>query len=359
MAVVLCPAGPLERFVDEVCRAVGADAEVAREVAHHLVGANLAGHDSHGVLRLPWYVEQAGRGQLVPGARPRVVRETSTTALIDAGLSFGHYSTLYALQWAMGRAQLQGLAAASVRQTTHIGRLGEYSERATERGLISIVMVGSAGEGGGIVVPFGGRERFLGTNPWSIGIPAAERPPMIFDAATSTIAEGKLRVARAKGAPVPPGFIVDREGQPSTDPLDFYNGGALLPLGGLTSGHKGYALALAAALLGGLGLTADGGQEADQGGGSINGVFLVVLDPGAFGDGERYRTMVAGTLDAAERVPPAEGAAEVLVPGEPERRSRAQRDREGIPLAPSTWQELVQVAERFGLTPPEHREAEG
>src|SRR3712207_798928 len=106
MAVVLCPTRPLERFTEQVCRALGTDEEVAREVAHHLVGANLAGHDSHGVLRLPWYVEQVDRGQLVPTARPRLVRETMTTALVDAGRSFGHFSTRFALDWAMGRAQL-------------------------------------------------------------------------------------------------------------------------------------------------------------------------------------------------------------------------------------------------------------
>ncbi|MDP9370903.1 MAG: Ldh family oxidoreductase [Chloroflexota bacterium] len=359
MPNLLCPAVPLEGFVDRVCRAIGAPEDVAAEVAHHLVRANLSGHDSHGVLRLPWYVQQANDGQLLPDARPRILREGPATALFDAGRGFGHYSTIVALEWAMARAREGGLAAAAIRGSTHIGRLGEYPERAAAQGLIGIVTYGSAGAGTGLVVPFGGRERFLGTNPWAIGAPAGDRPPMIFDAATSTIAEGKVRVAQSRGVTLPQDSIVDRDGRPSTDPADLYDGGAMLPLGGRTAGHKGYGLAMASALIGGLAMidesAADTPAERHDARGRMSGVFVLAIDPGAFGDGGRYADRVGETLAAAKEVPPAPGVEGVLVPGEPEQRSRAGRERDGIPIPEPIWAELTQISERFDVPLPEHR----
>lgn len=352
---------PLRQFVARILRAMGADEEVAAEVARHLVRANLSGHDSHGVLRIPQYVAQADGGELVPSARPTILGETATTAVVDAHRGFGHYSTAFALDWAMGRAREHGLAAAAVRHSAHIGRLGEYTERAAGRGLIAIVTVGMAGPGVGGMVLHGARGRFFGANPWSIGIPARGRPPMVFDGSTSTVAEGKVRFARAKGAHLLPGCIVDREGNPSTNPEDFYAGGALLPLGGEAAGHKGYGLALASALVGGLAMIDDAEptlagasatQAADDSRGRIAGVFLIVVDPAWFGDADHYQAMVGETLAAAKRMPPGAGVAEVLVPGEPEVRTRERRGQEGIALPDATWQDLVDVAGRFGVPAP-------
>ena len=365
------PADALERFAAQACRALGADPDVAAEVAGHLVRANLAGHDSHGMLRLPQYVAQADRGALRPGARPEFVREAASIALVDAGWGFGHFSTAFALDWALEAARRHGIAAAAIRRSNHIGRLGEYAERAARRGLIALVTVGSAGPTGGVVLPHGGRERFLGTNPWAIGVPAAGRGPMIFDAATSVIAQGKIHVARAAGASLPPGCIVDRDGRPSTAVADYDAGGALLPVGSPGAGHKGYGLALASALLGGLALAAepepgdpDDSTPPDREGegGRIGGVFVAAIDPGAFGSGERYAALVGATLDAANRVPPATGVEAVLTPGEPEARMRERRGREGIPLPAATWDELRALAARFDLPlleAPEAAEAEG
>jgi len=361
MGLHLIPPEPLQRFVARILLAMGADEEVAAEVARHLVRANLSGHDSHGVLRIPQYVAQADGGELVPSARPTILSETATTAVVDAHRGFGHYSTAFALDWAMGRAREHGLAAAAVRHSAHIGRLGEYTERAAGRGLIAIVTVGMAGPGVGGMVLHGARGRFFGANPWSIGIPARGRPPMVFDGSTSTVAEGKVRFARAKGVQLPSGCIVDREGNPSTNPEDFYAGGALLPLGGEAAGHKGYGLALASALVGGLAMIDDAEptlagasvtQATDDSRGRIAGVFLIVVDPAWFGDADHYQTMVGETLAAAKRMPPGAGVAEVLVPGEPEVRTRERRGREGIALPDATWQDLVDVAGRFGVPVP-------
>lgn len=369
MAEVICPAGPLEDFIRQVCLAVGADQAASDEVAHHLVRANLSGHDSHGVLRMSWYATLIKQGLLKPGAQPRVVRERGATALIDAENSFGQYSTIVALQWAIKAAREHGIATAAIRNSMHIGRLGEYPERAGAEGLVGIIGYGAAGPGSGIVVPFGGRERFLGTNPWSFGFPAAGQHPMVYDAATSVIAEGKIRVALSKGAELPPGCIIDESGIASTRPEDFYAGGALLPVGGLTGGHKGYGMALSAAMIGGLSMIdsdvsgawdlgarhgrADDAQTGPTG--HITGVVLIVLDPSFFGDPDRYSELTGATLDAVRRVKPMEGFDQVQAPGDPEARLREQRGRDGIPLPEAIWNDLAGLSAEYNVPLPAHR----
>ena len=363
-ALYLCQPGPLQAFVERVVRAMGAEPDIAAEVARHLVRANLSGHDSHGVLRIAQYATQADKGELIPSARPIILRQEDVTALIDAQRGFGHFSTAYALDWAMGAARERGLGAAAVRHSSHIGRLGEYTERAGERGLIAILTAGASGPGVGGMVLYGGRKHFFGANPWSVAVPAQGRPPMVFDGSTSTIAEGKVRFARAKGASLPPDCIIDRDGRPSTDPADFYAGGALVPLGGRVAGHKGYGLAMASALIGALGMIDDPQptligasvlEEDRDARGIAAGVFVMVINPAWFGDAEHYRAMVSENLAAAKRVPPAEGVAEVLVPGEPEVRTRAQREREGIALPEANWEDLARLADRFDVSLPECR----
>lgn len=361
-ATLFCPAESLERFVIDVFRAMGAGQDVAVEVARHLVGANLAGHDSHGVIRIPQYVTQLDSGEVMPAERPVLLREAPGVALVDARRCLGQYSTIFALEWAMEHARHHGIAAAVVRHSTHIGRVGEYTERAAGKGLIAMVTVGAAGPGVGGMVLHGGTQRFFGANPWSFGIPAAGHSPMVFDGSTSTVAEGKVRVARAKGVGLPPGCIIDVDGNPTTDPEDFYSGGALVPLGGEVAGHKGYGLALTAALLGGLAAIDDPDptlvgtfirQDAADERGKMAGVFLAVIDPTWFGDAGRYAQAVGETLDAAKRVPPARGVSEVMVPGEPESRMRERRRREGVPLPQKVWRDLEWVAARYGLSMPE------
>ena len=361
---VFCPPDPLRVFVAAVARRMGADADVAEELARHLVGSNLAGHDSHGVIRVPQYVGDADRGLLVPSARPALMREGAVAALVDAKRGFGQHSTMFALEWAIARARQHGVAMVAVRHSTHIGRLGEYAERAVAEGLIGLVTVGAVGAGVGGVVPFGGRPRFLGTNPWAISVPGRRRH-FVFDAATSTLAEGKVRVARAAGKPLPPDAIVDPDGHPTRDAGAFYAGGALLPLGGAIAGHKGYGLGLASALLGALGMIDDpeptlvgaAPPESADPRGRVAGVFLQVIDPAAFGDPSRYVDLVDEALAAAKRQAPADGVAEVLVAGEPEERARAQRRHEGISLPAATWSELAAAGGRFGVPLPPSRPA--
>lgn len=357
----VCAPEPLMAFVRTIFQAMGADEEIATEVSRHLVRSNLSGHDSHGVIRVPQYVTQAERGELDVTAHPTLLKERAVTALIDARRGFGHYSTAWTLDWAMAHAEQHGVAAAAIRHSSHIGRLGEYTERAGERGLIAILTVGAGGPGVGGMVLYGGRQRFFGANPWSISIPAKDRPPMMFDGSTSAVAEGKVRVARSKGILLPPGCIIDRQGNPTTDPEDFYAGGALVPLGGAVAGHKGYGLAMASALISGLAMIDDDNptligasvvQDVPDTRGIIAGVFLAVIDPAAFGERDHYEALTAEHLGAAKRVPSADGSADILVPGEPEVRTRAAREREGIALPAATWHDLAAIAERFHVPLP-------
>jgi uncharacterized oxidoreductase len=289
-----------------------------------------------------------------------VIHESGAVFVVDARRGFGHFATAFATDHGVEVARRHGVAAGVVRHATHIGRLGHYTERAAAKGCVSIVTVGVAGPGIGMVVPFGGVERFLGTNPWSFGVPADGRPPLIFDAATSAVAEGKVRVARSKRAQVPAGAIVDADGKPTTDPDKLYDGGGLLPMGGW-AGHKGYGLSFASALIGGLAMIGD--SEPTMGGasnlppapGRTAGVFLVIVDPAHFGDAAAYREMVTATMNAIRDVRPQDGVERVLVPGEPEVLMRARRAREGVAIPDQTRDELAEIGDRFGVKLPQWR----
>jgi uncharacterized oxidoreductase len=357
----VCPPEPLQRFVTALFQAVGADPDIAEEVGRHLVNANLSGHDSHGVIRIAQYFDQIAKGALLPNARPEIIRGTSVTALIDAHRGMGHFVTSFALDWAIQQAGQHGLAAAAIRHASHIGRLGDYTERAGARGFIAVLTVGVGGPGLGGMVLFGSRQRFLGANPWSISVPAEGRPPMVFDGSSSAVAEGKVRLARSKGLALPEGAIVDADGRATTNPEDFYRGGGLLPVGGSVAGHKGYGLAMASMLLGALAMIDDPNPllwsssevELQDRHGRAGGVFLVIIDPQRFGDPTHYRALVAEVMAAAKRAPCAPGVDEILIPGEPEVKMREQRAREGVPIPDATWKELCVLAERFAVPLPQ------
>ena len=346
----------LQEFTVGVISAMGAETQIADEVARHLVLSNLSGHDSHGVMRIPLYIEMVDSGALHPGSRPEIIRETPVSVLVDAHRGFGQYSTYFTLERCLEKAASTGLAVGAVRHSTHTGRMGTYPEAAAARGFVCIATVGSAGPAYGLVAPFGGAGRFLSTNPWTVGIPAGSgAQPFLFDAATSTIAEGKNKLAQWKRLPVAEGLVLDAGGRPTTDPNQLYEGGTLTPLGGAQAGHKGYGFSLAAALLGSMAMIGapdptPAGALRDFNGAA--GAFLVVIDPGLFGDREEHAALVARTLGQAKQVPPAPGVTEVLHAGEPEQRSRAERSRDGVPIPDDLWAEFGGIGARFGVPLP-------
>jgi LDH2 family malate/lactate/ureidoglycolate dehydrogenase len=332
-----------------IFQAVGAPDETAARVAQSLVDANLAGHDSHGVIRIPSYVRAVRSGEVVPSASPELVRETDVSALLDGGWAFGQITAERATQVAIDKARERGIAVVAAVRCTHIGRLGEWAEMGAAQGMIVFITAGGLAGQRAQVAPFGGRSGVLGTNPLAFGLPGGsdEFPSVLADFATSAVAAGKISVARAKKVPLPTGSLQDSEGRPSTEPEDYARGGTLLPFGG----HKGYALAVVVELLGRVMTGSDDYAEPGRGGDVYghSGVLTIALDPGLFRERAAYDRGVQATLRDIKAIPPAPGVDEVLLPGEPERRARATREREGVAVEEPTIQAIREVGRSLGL----------
>ena len=320
--------------------AAGATAENAEIVTHSLVDANLTGHDSHGVIRIPHYVKEIHDRRLDPKGSPTVIRETGATAVLDGAATFGQVGSRVAADLAIRKAREAGLGSVAAMNCHHTGRIGEWVERAAAAGMVG--MAATAGEGSPRqVAPYGGARGALGTNPIAWAMPrAGGRPPILLDYATSAVAQGKLQVALAKGEPVPPGSIVDAEGRPTTDVEDFFAGGLLLPF----AGHKGYSLAVVVQLLA-VGLS--GGERVDGRGSCLT---VLAIDPGAFRPPDEFARYAETVAERLKAVPPAPGFSEVLVPGEPEARTREARSHDGIPLPDRTWEAIQATARELGIS---------
>ena len=341
-------ADALRTMAARIFAAIGTPDDVAAVVADTLVEANLMGHDSHGVLRVPQYVGAAREGHLEVAARPRRVTAHGATALVSGEWGFGQLTGRLAMDEAVRLAREYGVGATAAIRCTHLGRVGDYVERAAARGCVGMAWVGGLHPA---AVPHGGRRRALGTNPMAVGFPVAGEDPVVLDFATTMIAAGKIAAARAAKKPLPPGRIVDRDGAPATDPQAFYDGGALLPFGE----HKGYALSTVVDLLG-QALTGadrpDASQRGDaQPGQRRSGALFVAIDTGAFRPAEDAAATARSLVDRLRDVPPAPGFTCVLTPGQPEARTRAQRLRDGIEVAEATWQAIRDTAAAAGLAP--------
>lgn len=339
----LLQADELTRLIEGIYAAAGAPPDIARIVAESLVKTNLLGHDSHGVIRTKMYVSKIRDGSLQPAARPELAQRSGATAIIDCHWGFGQVGARYGAQVAAEIARETGLAGVALSQVNHIGRLGEYAHLLAGQGLIGIVMTAGSMVGGS-VAPYAARERVFGTNPMAWAVPVRDgRTPLVLDFATSVVAEGKLQVARSKGLPVPEDWIYDREGRPSANPHDFYNGGMLRTFGS----YKGAGLALMveiiATLLSGFAPVATSGFKTG------NPTVIMALEIERFTAPERFEQYVEELLARIKSVQPAQGFEEVLLPGEPEARSYAQRIEEGIPLPDSVWEELTGLALELGV----------
>ncbi len=333
-------ADELRPLAQSILEAVGTPSDSARVVSDSLVESNLVGHDSHGVMRLMSYVEFVQRGQVKPTARPFVSSRQRAAAQVDGAWGWGQLSARLAMQTAVELAAEYGIAATTIDHCNHVGRLGEYVEGIAHAGMIGVALCNADPA----VAPFGGFGRVMGTNPLAWAVPRAfGNEPVFSDFATSGVAEGKLRVARAKGERVEPGLIVDSKGRPSQEPADFYEGGALLPFGG----HKGYGLSVMVELLGGVlsGMAASVQPEYQ----AVNGTLFLSLNISAFMPVEQFTQQVEDFCARIKATPPADGFREVLLPGEPERRTRAHRLVEGISIPEQTWQEIQALARELNV----------
>jgi len=343
-------AAVLRDISEQILAAAGSSAEEAGKVARRLVDANLHGHDSHGVIRVPQYVGQVQSGALLPNQQAEVIAETDTVTVLDGHFGYGQIMGERSVQAAVDKAARHGIAMSALRNSAHLGRVGDWPEMAAAAGMASLHFVNAIG----IplrVVPHGGRDGRGTTNPIAMGMPVQGSAPVILDFATSATAEGKVRVARNKGVQIPPDCLVDAEGNPTTDPNQLYTDppGSLLPFGGAVSGHKGGALWLMCELLAG-GLTGGGCSKPLEAGSRFSsGMLSIVIGPQAYGDAGAIGAEIAQYLAFVKSSRPRQPGGEVLLPGEPERRAKAERMKSGIPVDATTWDHIMTAAEQVGL----------
>src|SRR5215470_9036233 len=339
------PAADLREFTKSVFIAAGVPSEDAALEAEVLVWANLRGVDSHGVLRIPWYVEMLGKGEMNPRPNIRVERETAATVLIDGDRALGPVVTTVAMRRAIDKARTAGIGWAVIRNTTHQGAMAYYALMAVDAGMAGIAIVCSPPN----MAPFGARAAGVHNSPISIAVPAGRHRPLCVDMATSVAAGGKLSLARDKGVPLPLGWALDEAGQPTTDA---HRAKILVPFGG----PKGSGLAMMfetlTSLMVGNPLLAPALFREPGAGRHRQNSVVAAIDIETFTDLAAYRAEVDRLVDGLRALPPAEGVTEVLVPGEPEDRTAEERTRKGVPLPQGTIDNLRAVASRFRVPLP-------
>ena len=345
----------LHAFVAATFEAAGCSGDEAKAVATFLVDANLAGHDSHGVGRVPRYLDWIADGGVKPGQHVTVVTDSGSMSVLDGNFGFGATIGREAVMHGIEKARKGGVAIVALRSSGHLGRIGQWAELALKHGIVSLHIV-NAGRSS-IVAPFGGVDKRLSTAPIAFGFPVPNEPPVVLDFATSAVAEGKVMVASNGGKPLPAGALIDADGKLSTDPAVLY--GPLEP-GGVRDHsrgtgairamgeHKGSGLALMCELLGGA-LTGSGcaGPATDRP--FANGMVSIYFSPEAFGSADALARDTRDYIDYFRSSRPAVPGKPVLVPGEPERIASADRTANGVPLTRETWLGMIAAAERFGL----------
>ncbi|HET6182991.1 MAG TPA: malate/lactate/ureidoglycolate dehydrogenase [Acetobacteraceae bacterium] len=336
----------LHAVISLIVRRMGSDEAETKEVADHLLGANLAGHDSHGIGMLPAYVRLLEAGLLVPNQSLETVVDFGALLVLDARRGYGQRMAAEAVRRAIARARETGACVLGLRNSAHIGRVGTYGAQATRAGMAFIGYVNVA-DHHDIAAPFGCAEPRLGTNPFVTAVPGPEGEPVLLDMATTTIAAGKARVARNKGVPVGQDCLIDPEGRPTTDPRPFIDEhlGALTTFGK----HKGSGLAVMCEIMAG---AVAGGKRAGEpyAGGILNSMFAVLTDLSRFNRPEAVTAGVAATAAHIKSSRPAPGFEAILLPGEPERRAEAERRATGIPVDEVTWAQVKDAAAKLGVT---------
>ena len=342
------PATELIDLATRLLAAGGVGADEARLVAQSLVGANLRGHDSHGVMRIPYYLDAVAKGEVAPGAAFTITSESPTTLVADGGWGFGQTQARRLTDALIEKARTSGTGLGTLIRCGHIGRLGEYCEQAAAAGLVSMIMVNTHGVARRVAPP-GGKAPRLGTNPLAIGAPA-DPGPLVLDFGTSATAEGKVRVKKIAGQLCPDGWLLDADGKPTNDPNTLYADppGTILPMGG-SQAYKGFGLALmveifAGALSGGVTIRE---KPINQNG---NCVFMLLVDPTHLGGREHFATEVAQLCGFVRDCPRVEGVDEIQLPGDPERRVLSERIKTGIPLDDGNWRQLTSLAEKLGVS---------
>lgn len=352
---MLIPADSLRDLVAAVFAAAGCSAAEGARIAKFLVSANLTGHDSHGVIRVPRYVKALQDGNVVADQTIAVLTDNDSLAVVDGRFGFGQTVTPQAVELGIGKTRRNGVAIVALRNSGHLGRAGDWAAMAADAGLVSIHFVNVAGSL--LVAPFGGVDRRISTAPFAIGVPLPGQPHLILDFATSLVAEGKVLVASQGGKQVPDGSLITPDGALSRDPAVLYGPldgnqgrdprkgpGAIRAFGE----HKGSGLAFFCEILAGA-LTGGGTAGPEPRDRVTNGMLSIYMAPDFFQSDQGFAREARRYVEFYKSSRPAESGGEVLVPGENEDRYRAERQAKGIPLTEDTWAAIAQTALSAGL----------
>ncbi|MGQ0653231.1 MAG: malate/lactate/ureidoglycolate dehydrogenase [Betaproteobacteria bacterium] len=336
----------LTRAIEAVVAAGGSEPREAKLVAENLVMANLLGHDSHGVGMIPRYIDALLEGGLAANQHARATVDTGALLALDGCKGYGQSIGHAAMQMAIERAKRHGACVMTLANSHHLGRIGHWAEMAVAEGLVSIHFVNVISHAR--VAPYAGRDARFGTNPVCIGIPLPGEAPFLLDMATSAVAQGKMRVAHNKREKVKPGLLIDDQGNPTEDPRY----AVVPPLGAILAfgGHKGYGLALACELLGGA-LSGGGTWHYEESSRQrvLNGMLALVIDPAKLGTEKAFAAESRQFVDWLRKARVAPGHDKVRLAGEPERETRAQREKEGIPVDDNTWREILAAGAKVKL----------
>jgi uncharacterized oxidoreductase len=351
--MVTVEAGRLRELVCDIFLRAGCSREESERIGTYLVAANLTGHDSHGVARVPRYLHWKKEGAVVADRKVQIVTQTPVLAVVDGLYGFGQTVAPQAVAIGIAKCRAMGLALVALRNAGHVGRIGDWAEMAAASGLVSVHFVNASGSV--LVAPFGGTARRLSTAPFTVGIPRPGEAPVILDFATSLVAEGKVLVASQGGKRLPENALIAGDGAMGSDPHMLY--GDYTPTGRRDTSkgtsairafgeHKGSGLALMCELLGGslTGMSATG--EGQRFG---NGMLSFYVDPKVLDPEGFFPRDVARYIAYFKSARPASPGGEVLTPGEPEQRTRAQRLADGVPLSEETWASLLVAAREVGV----------
>jgi hydroxycarboxylate dehydrogenase B len=344
----------LINFVAEVFSHSESSPEEARRIATYLTTANLTGHDSHGVIRVPVYIRWKTMGSVVPNQTAEVVVDTPSLAVVDGKFGYGQTVTPQAVKIGIEKCRKAGLAAVALRNAGHIGRVGDWAEMAAAEGLVSVHFVNAAGSL--LVAPFGGVQRRFSTAPYCVGIPRQGQDPIVLDFATSIVAEGKVLVSSRGGKKLPKGALIDSDGTLSEDPAVLYGAYSAEGARDHTKGtgairafgeHKGSGLAFICELLGGA-LTGTGATSSGRR--FANGMLAFYVDPKVVDTSNFFDGEISRYVDFIRETKPVAGVDSVLIPGDPERKMRAERTKNGVPLPDDTWAAIVNTAREVGVS---------
>jgi uncharacterized oxidoreductase len=330
----------LKRLVRSIFAAAGCNADEAQRIGHYLIEANLVGHDSHGVIRVSTYIDFLRAGKVVPNQNIQIVFENEAIAIVEGGYGFGQSIGEQATKLGIEKSAKHGVAVVALRNTGHLGRIGDWPLLAARAGKASVHFVNTSGAGI-LVSPFGGIERRLSANPFAAAVPVKDGPPILLDISCCTIAEGKLRVAFNKGVSVPEGCIIDSEGHPTTDPKVFYGDppGAILSI----AGHKGYGLGIITEMFAGA-LTGGGASNPANAKRLGNGMLSIYMDPAFFQEESAFAAEVRRFVEWVKSSKKSDPDGQILMPGEIEERTKTSRLRDGIELDDKTWKALADTA---------------